>query len=160
MGEMARKGELQLAMNCPVELGEIVIDERRMKQALCNLVSNAIKFTPPGGSVTLSVELHEGWVKFAVSDTGIGIAEEDQTRVFEAFVRGRKGKGSRTGAGLGLPLVKRIVELHNGRVEINSPTSRGTTVVCILPLQAALAAESQQQAAAAGDPVPSLPRNS
>ncbi|MBI3710742.1 MAG: PAS-domain containing protein [Proteobacteria bacterium] len=159
MGEMARKGELQLAMNCPLELGEIVIDERRMKQALCNLVSNAIKFTPPGGSVTLSVELHEGWVKFAVSDTGIGIAEEDQTRVFEAFVRGRKGKGSRTGAGLGLPLVKRIVELHNGRVEISSPTSRGTTVVCILPLQAALAAESQQQAAA-GDPVPSLPRNS
>lgn len=160
MGEMARKGELQLAMNCPVELGEIVIDERRMKQALCNLVSNAIKFTPPGGSVTLSVELHEGWVKFAVSDTGIGIAEEDQTRVFEAFVRGRKGKGSRTGAGLGLPLVKRIVELHNGRVEINSPTSRGATVVCILPLQAALDAESQQQAAAAGDSVPSLPRNS
>ncbi|MGQ0665358.1 MAG: ATP-binding protein [Pseudomonadota bacterium] len=138
MQDMARAGSLRLAVDCPVDGRAVEIDERRVKQALCNLVSNAVKFTPAGGSITLSGRVESGRAMVSVSDTGVGIPAEDHKRVFETFVRGGAGgkKGRGAGPGLGLSLVKRIVELHGGHVEIDSAPNRGTTVTCVLPVNA------------------------
>jgi signal transduction histidine kinase len=123
-------------------------DERRLKQALCNLVSNAIKFTPAGGSIKVTAQPDGDMTRFAVSDTGVGIPPEEQARVFEAFARARpagdRGRGRQTGPGLGLSLVKHIFELHGGRVWIESAPGRGTTVVCTVPTE--LPDETQVQA--------------
>jgi len=139
MQEWARSQNLRLNVDCPANLGAIQVDERRLKQAMCNLVSNAIKFTPPGGSITLAGRIENGNAVFTVSDTGIGIAAEDQARVFKEFERGR-AQARRAGAGLGLSLVKRIVELHGGHIAMESSPNRGTTVICVLPAQTPAAA--------------------
>ena len=136
MHEWARSQNLRLNVDCPPDLGVLQVDERRLKQALCNLVSNAIKFTPPGGEITIAGRVKDGTVLFSVSDTGIGIAAEDQERVFKEFERGRRPESRRAGAGLGLSLVKRIVELHGGHVTMESVPNRGTTVICALPVEA------------------------
>ncbi|HEX6978085.1 MAG TPA: PAS-domain containing protein [Alphaproteobacteria bacterium] len=136
MQEWARSQNLRLTVECPPDLDRIEIDERRLKQALCNLVSNAIKFTPPGGSIEIRGRIENGHALLSVSDTGIGIAAEDQERVFKEFERGRPAQARRAGAGLGLSLVKRIVELHGGHVTMQSVPNRGTTVTCALPLNA------------------------
>ncbi|HVC55469.1 MAG TPA: ATP-binding protein [Stellaceae bacterium] len=130
--EHARSRDLALTLVCPAEIGTIEADERRLKQALFNLVSNAIKFTPSGGSVRLEARLDNGAVVLAVADTGVGIPAADRQRVFESFERGRRTPRE-TGAGLGLSLVKSLVELHGGSIEIESETGRGTTVLCRLP---------------------------
>jgi signal transduction histidine kinase len=141
MHESARARDLKVTIECRSDLAPIVIDERRIKQALCNLVSNAIKFTPEGGSITLAGGIEDGHAVMTVSDTGVGIRAEDRERVFESFERGHAAMGERSGpvrgsgAGLGLSLVKRIVELHGGRVTIDSVPDRGTTVTCTLPAQ-------------------------
>ncbi len=141
MHESARARDLKVTIECRSDLAPIVIDERRIKQALCNLVSNAIKFTPEGGSITLAGGIEDGHAVMTVSDTGVGIRAEDRERVFESFERGHVAMGERSGpvrgsgAGLGLSLVKRIVELHGGRVTIDSVPDRGTTVTCTLPAQ-------------------------
>ena len=128
-------------------------DGRRLKQALCNLVSNAIKFTPAGGSIRLAARNEGDTTVLTVTDTGVGIPAEDQARVFEAFARARPfgvGRMRRSGPGLGLSLVKHIFELHGGRVWLESTPGRGTTVVCTLPQQAPVAAlESPADAARA-----------
>ncbi len=135
MNEWARSQNLRLNVDCPPDLGVLQVDERRLKQALCNLVSNAIKFTPPGGEITIAGRVENGTVMFSVSDTGIGIAAEDQERVFKEFERARRPESRRAGAGLGLSLVKRIVELHGGQVTMESVPNRGTTVICTLPVE-------------------------
>jgi len=136
MNEWARSQNLKLNVDCPPDLGSIDVDERRLKQALCNLISNAIKFTPPGGTITITGRVENEEAMFSVVDTGIGIAAEDQERVFKEFERARRPEARRAGAGLGLSLVKRIVELHGGHVNMNSVPNRGTTVVCVLPTRA------------------------
>jgi signal transduction histidine kinase len=137
MNEWARSQNLKLNVDCPPDLGPIDVDERRLKQALCNLISNAIKFTPPGGTISITGRIENDEAIFSVVDTGIGIAAEDQERVFKEFERARRPEARRAGAGLGLSLVKRIVELHGGHVNMNSVPNRGTTVVCVLPTHAA-----------------------
>ena len=127
--ERARSRSLELELRCPPEIGAIAADERRLKQALFNLVSNAIKFTPPGGAVSIGAERREGGVALIVADTGIGIPLSDQTRVFDSFEHGRRQSGS----GLGLSLVKSLIELHDGSVEIESAPGRGTRITCRLP---------------------------
>jgi signal transduction histidine kinase len=107
-------------------------DEKRLRQALFNLMSNAIKFTPANGSVSLTARRVKSEVGISVTDTGIGIEAEQLKRVFEKFERGQSGTRS-TGAGLGLSLVKSFIELHGGRVEIESVPQQGTTVTCWLP---------------------------
>lgn len=110
---------------------EWIVDERRLKQALFNLLSNAIKFTPPEGQITVDAKINKDELEISVSDTGVGISHEDQPRIFEKFER---GKGDlHTGAGLGLSLVKNIIELHGGRVHLSSEIDKGTQVTCILP---------------------------
>ena len=138
--ERARTRELKLNLCCPTEIGAIEADERRLKQALYNLVLNAINFTPAGGEVRIEADDSDGDLVFAVVDTGVGIAPDDRERVFEKFERG--GTHPReSGAGLGLALVKNLIELHGGTVAIESEPGVGTTVRCRLPARLRLPAD-------------------
>jgi len=129
--ERARNQNLALNFDCPADIGTIRGDERRLKQALFNLISNAIKFTPGGGNITLSARRHDGEVALAVVDTGVGVPQEDQARIFEKFERGNP-QARQSGPGLGLSLVKSFIELHGGRVELDSSPGSGTAVTCYL----------------------------
>jgi signal transduction histidine kinase len=135
--ERARNQNVDLSMECPESIGTIEADDRRLKQALFNLISNAIKFTPPGGSIRLAAERDIGptgaELVLSVADTGVGIPMADQARVFEKFERGDPTL-TQTGAGLGLSLVKSLVELHGGTVTIESSPDSGTVVRCHLPV--------------------------
>lgn len=132
--EWAGKQNLTVVIECPSDIGVMEADERRLKQALFNLVSNAIKFTLPGGSITLSGARKGEQVRLAVADNGIGIPEADHDRVFGRFERGHAHLRM-TGVGLGLALVKSFIEMHGGRIEMKSRPSEGTTVNCILPVR-------------------------
>jgi signal transduction histidine kinase len=125
----AKSQELEIELCCPPDIGAIAADERRLKQALFNLVSNAIKFTPPGGVIRIEAERRESELLLTVADSGIGIPLSDQARMFEKFERGMP----RSGAGLGLSLVKSLIDLHGGTVTIDSAAGQGTTVTCRLP---------------------------
>ena len=115
-------------------LGEVVADERKIKQVLVNLLSNAVKFTPEGGRVEVRAAPADGGVEIAVSDTGIGIAAEDQEAIFEEFRQvGTDYAKKREGTGLGLALTKRIIELHGGRVWVKSEVGKGSTFTFTLP---------------------------
>ncbi len=129
--ERLRENRLHLTFDCPLDIGWIVADERRLKQVLFSLIGNAVKFTPPGGAITVAAERRGGEVLLTVADTGPGIPLADQAAVFDSFVHGRQPQGH--GAGLGLTLVKRFVELHGGRVELKSAAGQGTTVTVRLP---------------------------
>jgi signal transduction histidine kinase len=129
--ERARNKNLALNFDCPTDIGTLVGDERRLRQALFNLISNAINFTPGGGSVTLAARRNTTEVALAVIDTGVGVPEEDQARIFEKFERGSP-LARQSGPGLGLSLVKSFIELHGGRVELTSSPGSGTTVTCYL----------------------------
>lgn len=134
--DWARKQNLQLEFHCPPDIGVMTADERRIKQALFNLMSNAIKFTPEGGRVSLIGRREGSTLVFEVADSGVGIPREDRTRIFEKFERGPQPEIGVTGAGLGLALVKNFVEMHGGYVEIDSSPERGTRVSCVLPAHA------------------------
>jgi len=144
--ERARTQNLALSVCCPAGIGIIAADERRLKQALFNLVSNAMKFTPSGGSVRIAARLdaRRGDLVLEVADTGVGIPTADQQRVFEKFERANP-HARESGAGLGLSLVKSLIELHGGTVGIESAPGRGTTILCRLP--AALRVADREAAA-------------
>ncbi len=130
--ERAHSRGIHLELDCPPETGSIQGDGRRIKQALFNLLSNALNFTPDGGRVRLVARRKSDALCLAVSDTGIGIPPETQGQVFDRFTRAHSRK---SGAGLGLALVKSLIELHGGTVEIESWPDEGTRVVCHLPLR-------------------------
>ena len=150
--ERARNRDLALTLRCPREIGTIEADERRLKQALFNLISNAIKFTPAGGSIRLEARRSSGELILAVTDTGVGIPPADQERVFEKFERGDP-QARESGAGLGLSLVKSLIELHGGSVKIESRPSAGTTISCHLPAAIPPAAAAQHATLTTGSPV-------
>jgi signal transduction histidine kinase len=132
--ERARSRELTLWVECEEDAGSLIADERRLKQALFNLVSNALKFTPPGGRITLAGRRRDGLAMVSVIDTGVGIPEEERQRVFGSFERGQQsGRGA--GAGLGLSLVRSLIELHGGEVRLESELGSGTTITCLLPVE-------------------------
>lgn len=133
--EWARKQNLRIEIEQDAGLGRIDADEKRLKQALFNLISNSIKFTPPGGSILLGGRRRGAWVELSVRDTGVGIPPADQHRVFERFERAN-AHTRQTGAGLGLSLVKSLVELHGGRIDIESRVNEGTVIRCLLPANA------------------------
>ncbi|TAL34060.1 MAG: PAS domain-containing protein [Alphaproteobacteria bacterium] len=133
--EWARKQKLDLIIQCPDDRLTVTADERRMKQVLLNLISNAINYSPNGGRVTISAQRAGDFVLVAVRDTGVGIPAADLERVFTPFEKIHSKKtGRRSGAGLGLALVKSIVQLHGGDVTIESKEGAGTNVICKLPL--------------------------
>ena len=125
-------------------------DPEQMGQLWTNLISNAIKYTPSGGQIRVVLEEKEGWAMGMVEDTGIGIAPEDQSHIFEEFYRTRQAKEMEPrGTGLGLPLVKRIVEGHGGTIEVESALSQGSRFIFRLPtLQRS--SMTQEYAAAGG----------
>lgn len=142
--QMAYHKQIQLNSQIAPDLGEIQVDERRLKQVLINLLSNAIKFTPSGGSVALEVWSQpaisqtgtQPLIYFCISDTGIGIAPENLPKLFQSFVQiDSKLNRQYDGTGLGLALVKRIVELHGGRVEVESTLNQGSRFTVILPYE-------------------------
>jgi signal transduction histidine kinase len=113
-------------------IGLIIADERRLRQVLFNLLSNAFRYTPRDGTVVLSATVSGDEIRIAVSDSGLGIPLDVKASVFDTFsARGRSGRPA--GAGLGLALVNRFVELHGGWVEIESASGQGTTVICHMP---------------------------
>ena len=124
---------LQLTAN--VEAGlEVIADRSRLQQILLNLLSNAIKFTPPAGVVHVSASATAEEVCLSVRDTGCGIAQADQARVFEKFEQVAGGRmRAAEGTGLGLALTKALVELHGGTISLQSELGKGTTVVVKLP---------------------------
>jgi signal transduction histidine kinase len=129
--ERALSRGIELVIDCPSDIGTVRGDPRRLKQALFNLVSNAFNFTPDQGQVTLAAARAGDTLLLSVTDTGVGIPQEDQDNVFHKFVRGQPRK---TGAGLGLSLVKSLIELHGGWVELDSAPDQGTRVTCYLPV--------------------------
>jgi signal transduction histidine kinase len=133
--ERLRNRQLSFETECADDVGTIHADERRLKQALYNLISNSVKFTPEGGRISLTVKREGSEAVMTVSDTGVGIAPEDQARVFHKFERG-PGAHRQIGAGLGLALVKSLIELHGGRVELRSTPGKGTEVTCRIPARA------------------------
>ncbi len=130
--ERAQNQNVSISIDYDRDVGAIEADERRLKQALFNLVSNAIKYTPAGGAIRIGARAEAGDIVLFVSDTGIGIPAADQQRVFRKFERGNP-QSRDSGAGLGLSLVKSLIELHGGAVAIESEPGAGTTVSCRLP---------------------------
>jgi signal transduction histidine kinase len=133
--ERSRAGNVTLDVDVDGRIGEIVADERRIKQMLFHLVTNAIKFTPSGGTVSLVTRREGGGVSFNVSDTGPGIEPGDRERVFDKFWRGKPAQGKERGTGLGLSLVKSFVELHGGHVRLESRPDAGTSITCWIPAE-------------------------
>jgi PAS domain S-box-containing protein len=131
--ERASRSGVALALTTePAEI-EITADERRVRQVVFNLVSNAVKFTPAEGRVDISARLDDGQVEIAVADTGPGIAAEHLKTIFEEFEQTSDGKQAE-GTGLGLPLSRRLVELHGGRLWVESEPGHGSTFRFTLPL--------------------------
>jgi signal transduction histidine kinase len=132
--ERALRGGVSTRLELDPTVDVVPGDERRLRQVVFNLLSNAVKFTPAGGSVSVSSERVDGEVHVAVADTGIGIALEDQERIFEEFQQTEAGARQREGTGLGLALSKRLVELHGGRIWVESAPGRGSRFVFTLPV--------------------------
>jgi signal transduction histidine kinase len=133
LGVRAAKNGVGLSVEHAPDVDIVDGDERRIRQVVFNLLSNAVKFTPPGGHVTVASARVDGEVQVAVADTGPGIAAEDRERIFEEFQQTDVGVGQREGTGLGLPVSKRLVELHGGRIWIESEPGQGSRFVFTLP---------------------------
>jgi signal transduction histidine kinase len=132
--ERAGRHFVTLSSSVGGEVGEITADERKFKQILLNLLSNAMKFTPEGGKVDVRALRLDGGVEIAVSDTGIGIAREDHAAVFEQFRQlGKDYTKKSEGTGLGLALTRKFVELHGGSIRIESEPGKGSTFTFTLP---------------------------
>jgi signal transduction histidine kinase len=132
--ERATRQGVSLTTETDPSVGLIEADERKVKQILFNLLTNAVKFTPGGGRVALAATADDGQVEISVRDTGVGISAEDQVRIFEEFTQVGKG-ATQEGTGLGLALTKRLVELHHGRLSVASEPGAGSTFTVSLPLR-------------------------
>jgi signal transduction histidine kinase len=132
--ERAQRHGIALSLDVDPSLGDISADERKLKQIVINLLTNAVKFTPDGGSVDLIARREPGRVVIAVRDTGIGIAPQDQAAVFEAFRQvGSDYTRKQEGTGLGLALTRRFVELHGGTIRVESGPGKGSTFTFDIP---------------------------
>jgi signal transduction histidine kinase len=132
---------IALSSSVPARLPKVNADPERLQQALINLVGNALKFTPAGGSIHLQAR-HIGEpnsVQISVSDTGSGIPAEDQKHIFDEFGRTRRRSAdhSNHGAGLGLAITRRVVEAHGGEIKVKSQLGKGSTFVITLPVERA-----------------------
>lgn len=138
----AEEGLIRLQVDLPSTLPRLRADSRRLRQVLLNLVTNAIKFTPAGGTVTIRIEVGVDGVAFHVVDTGIGIPVEHHGKVWQPFFQSDALHArSHDGAGLGLAIVKRFVEALGGQVSLDSAPGQGTCVSVLLPPERVIAAE-------------------
>jgi two-component system, NtrC family, sensor kinase len=133
--ERAGRRNITLQMSVDERLGEVHADERKMRQVVLNLLSNAIKFTPEGGRIEVAAVPKDGSVEVSVSDTGVGIAPEDQEKVFEEFRQVGTADKKVEGTGLGLTLCRKFVELHGGRIWVTSQVGVGSTFTFMIPVR-------------------------
>jgi two-component system phosphate regulon sensor histidine kinase PhoR len=133
MRAQAERAGLALRLELPASLPDVRGDERRLEQVLVNLVHNAVKFTRPGGDVVLSADMEGEFIRFAARDSGVGIPEDDLSRIFERFYKADRAR-SGGGTGLGLSIAKHIVEAHGGRIWVDSVEGRGSTFYFTIPM--------------------------
>jgi two-component system cell cycle sensor histidine kinase PleC len=147
--QRAEKAGLKLRTHLPA-LPEVEADFRALKQILLNLLTNAVKFTPQGGTLTVAAAVTDDNIHLSVNDTGVGIPEKALTRLAKPFeqVENQFSK-TKEGTGLGLALTKSLIEMHNGRMEIDSEVGKGTTVHVILPIKQPAAKPGQDREDAA-----------
>jgi signal transduction histidine kinase len=126
------KGQ-KLTTDLPASLPLIHGDGPRLEQVLLNLMTNAVKFTPQGGSISIKVREQDSGVTVAVKDNGIGIAKEEQSRLFKPYSRVSSDRQRQPGLGLGLALAKQVVELHGGKIWVDSASGSGSTFSFYLP---------------------------
>ena len=131
--ERAQRRGIALASTLDPAIGTIHADERKVKQVLLNLLSNALKFTPEGGAIGVRAGVEGAFVEVAVSDTGVGISPEDQAAVFEEFRQVGAASKKVEGTGLGLAISRKFVELHGGTIRVESELGRGATFAFTLP---------------------------
>jgi signal transduction histidine kinase len=133
--QMEEKG-VALQQEIAPELPAISLDEKRIGQVISNLLANAIRYTPAGGTITVGAKAHEAEVTLWVRDTGAGIPAEDLPHIFDRFYRVDKSRSRSTGGtGLGLAIAKRFVEAHGGHIRAESEAGRGTVIIVTLPLR-------------------------
>jgi signal transduction histidine kinase len=132
--ERAGRRSITLQRSVDDQLGEVRADERKIRQVVLNLLSNAIKFTPEGGQIGVAAVSKDGSVEVSVSDTGVGIAPEDQEAVFEEFRQVGTADKKVEGTGLGLTLCRKFVELHGGKIWVKSKLGAGSTFTFTLPV--------------------------
>ena len=132
-----RAGRRSIALHTSIDnrLGEIQGDERKIRQVVLNLLSNAIKFTPEGGRIEVAAVARDGSVEVSVGDNGVGIAPEDQERVFEEFRQVGTADKKAEGTGLGLTLCRKFIELHGGRIWVMSQLDVGSTFTFTIPVR-------------------------
>lgn len=135
LAAQAERAGLRLVLAVPPDLPPVLADRERIERVLINLLHNAIKFTPPGGQVTISACRAGEWVVVAVADTGVGIAPEDLPRIFERFYKADRSRAT-SGAGLGLAIARQIVLAHGGRIWAESEPGRGSIFRFTLPIGA------------------------
>jgi signal transduction histidine kinase len=131
--ERARAKGVSLSLEVDQDAEEIEADARKLRQVVFNLLANAVRFTPSGGAVAVTARRAPGQVEIAVADTGVGIAPADQERVFGEFEQAGPPGERQGGTGLGLALARRLVELHGGRILLESAPGRGSTFTVVLP---------------------------
>jgi signal transduction histidine kinase len=137
LAAQAAATHVSLAVDSPREAVHIHADPDRIRQVLVNLLDNAIRYSPPGETVRVSISPSPDSVTVSVQDNGPGIPAEDQARVFERFYRGDKSRVRKgdVGAGLGLSIAQTLVEAHDGHIELASSPGRGTTIRFSLPVE-------------------------
>jgi len=134
--ERASRHGIKLDRAIDERLGDFTGDERKVKQVLVNLLSNAVKFTPEGGRIKVEARLGDNAAMVSVADTGIGIAKEDQEVIFEEFRQvGSNYAHKREGTGLGLSLTRKFVEMHGGKIWVESELGKGATFTFTLPIK-------------------------
>ena len=133
--ERAHRRGIALGRMVDERLGTICADERKVKQVLLNLLSNALKFTPEGGRIDVAATVTDNAIEISVSDTGVGIAAEDQAAVFEEFRQVGAASKKIEGTGLGLAISRKFIELHGGKIWVQSQVGAGSTFAFMLPLQ-------------------------
>jgi PAS domain S-box-containing protein len=127
--------EITLHLNCPADLPSILANRQNMEEALSNLITNGIKYSPAGGTITISAAAENKYLKLQVIDTGFGISEEDLDKIFTRFYRVKDSNTRQIhGTGLGLAIVKSIIESHHGKISVASERGKGTTFTVFLPL--------------------------
>lgn len=149
---LAAKSRVGISTRVCDAVSRITADEKRLRQMLTNLLSNALKFTPEGGEISIDIYKRGEKIAISVSDTGIGMREADIATALEPFGRiNCRGKLNREGTGLGLPLTKQLAQLHGGSMDIESAPGFGTTVTLLLPSQGAPARPSPSAKNAKGE---------
>ena len=135
VSEKAKEHGIVISVEIAENVPNVRADERKIKQALINILSNAVKFTPAGGKLTVASRIeNDGKLAISISDTGLGISPENQEQIFNPFVQVDSGLSRKfDGTGLGLPLSKAMVELHGGTLDLESAVGVGTTVTIRLP---------------------------